>query len=201
MDYLLDAITGAFRLIFSLDPEVVTITLLSLRVALSATVVAAVLGIPLAYFVATREFRGKGALLTLFNTLMALPTVVVGLFCYSFLSRRGPLGFLEREPLSSARPTALVGLVCRSKGNRNRLVVQRTLGGDTEASFPPLEFEPGGDRCIQYRDMVPPDMMTEGEFRFQVTVVEKGEILATTERSFAVLDGREATAENLSDER
>ena len=95
MEYLFDAITGAFRLIFTLDPEVVTITLLSLRVAVSATVLAAVLGIPLAYFVATREFRGKGALLTLFNTLMALPTVVVGLFCYSFLSRKGPLGFLD----------------------------------------------------------------------------------------------------------
>ena len=68
MEYLFDAITGAFRLIFTLDSEVVTITLLSLRVAVSATVIAAVLGIPLAYFVATREFKGKGALLTLFNT-------------------------------------------------------------------------------------------------------------------------------------
>ncbi len=95
MDYLLDAISGAFRLILSLDTEVVTITLLSLRVAVTATIIAAVLGIPLAYFVATREFRGKGAVLTLFNTLMALPTVVVGLFCYSFLSRKGPLGFLD----------------------------------------------------------------------------------------------------------
>jgi tungstate transport system permease protein len=95
MTYLLEAIAGAFRLILSLDTEVVTITLLSLRVAVTATIIAAVLGIPLAYFVATREFRGKGTVLTLFNTLMALPTVVVGLFCYSFLSRKGPLGFLD----------------------------------------------------------------------------------------------------------
>jgi tungstate transport system permease protein len=95
MDYLLEAIAGAFRLILSLDTEVVTITLLSLRVAVTATIIAAILGIPLAYFVATREFRGKGTVLTLFNTLMALPTVVVGLFCYSFLSRKGPLGFLD----------------------------------------------------------------------------------------------------------
>jgi tungstate transport system permease protein len=64
-------------------------------VALSATLVAAVLGIPFAYLVATREFRGKAALITIFNTLMALPTVVVGLFSYSFLSRKGPLGFLD----------------------------------------------------------------------------------------------------------
>lgn len=95
MDYIFDAISGAFALIFSFDPEVYTIVLLSLRVALSATVVASVLGIPLAYVVATREFAGKDLLITIFNTLMALPTVVVGLFCYSFLSRRGPLGFLE----------------------------------------------------------------------------------------------------------
>jgi tungstate transport system permease protein len=95
MDYLLEAITGAFRLIFTFDAEVLTVTLLSLRIAVSATIIAAVLGIPLAYFIATREFRGKGAILTLFNTLMALPTVVVGLFCYSFLSRKGPLGFLD----------------------------------------------------------------------------------------------------------
>lgn len=95
MQYILDAITGAFVLIFSFDPEVYTIVWLSLRVALSATLVAAVLGIPFAYFVATREFRGKPALITIFNTLMALPTVVVGLFTYSFLSRKGPLGFLD----------------------------------------------------------------------------------------------------------
>ena len=73
MDYFLDAITGAFSLILTLDPEVVTITLLSLRIAVSATIIAAILGIPLAYIIATREFKGKGILLTLFNTLMALP--------------------------------------------------------------------------------------------------------------------------------
>ena len=95
MSYLFEATRGALSLILTLDPEVLTVTLLSLRIAVSATIIAAVLGVPLAYFIATREFRGKGAILTLFNTLMALPTVVVGLFCYSFLSRKGPLGFLD----------------------------------------------------------------------------------------------------------
>ncbi len=95
MEYIFQAISGAFQLIFSLDREIFTIVWLSLRVALSATLIAAVLGVPLAYTVATREFRGKGTLITVFNTLMALPTVVVGLFCYSFLSRKGPLGFLD----------------------------------------------------------------------------------------------------------
>lgn len=95
MDYILDAFLGALRLILSLDREVFSIALLSLRVAGTATVCATLMGVPLAYVIATRNFAGKSAVLTLFNTLMALPTVMVGLLCYSFLSRRGPLGFLD----------------------------------------------------------------------------------------------------------
>ena len=95
MAYLIDAFTGAFRLIFSLDREIFGIALLSLRVAGTATVLATLLGVPLAYVIASRSFPGKSALLTVFNTLMALPTVVIGLFTYSFLSRKGPLGFLD----------------------------------------------------------------------------------------------------------
>jgi len=95
MTYLTEAFTGAFHLIFSLDREIFSIALLSLRVAGTATVMATLLGVPLAYVIATRDFFGKSALLTIFNTLMALPTVVIGLFTYSFLSRKGPLGFLD----------------------------------------------------------------------------------------------------------
>lgn len=138
MTYLTDAITGAMRLIFTLDREVVTISLLSLRIAVTATVVAALLGVPLAYLVATREFTGKGALLTLFNTLMALPTVVVGLFCYSFLSRRGPLGFLDLlftptgiiiGDIILALPL-IVGLTVAAVGavDRRAILTARTLG-------------------------------------------------------------------------
>ncbi len=95
MEYLVNATIEALKLLFSLDREIITISMLSLQVALSATFIATIFGIPLAYTIATKEFRFKGALITLFNTLMALPTVVVGLFCYSFLSRKGPLGFLD----------------------------------------------------------------------------------------------------------
>ena len=95
MDYIIDAVLGAVKLIWSLDHEIFTIALFSLRIAASATVLATVIGVPLAYGMATRDFPGKRAVLTLFNTLMALPTVIVGLFCYAFLSRRGPLGFLD----------------------------------------------------------------------------------------------------------
>ncbi|ETX07472.1 MAG: ABC transporter permease [Candidatus Entotheonella gemina] len=95
MDYIIEAFVGAFRLILTLDREILTIALFSLQMAGTATVLATVIGVPLAYGIATRNFPGKRTVLTLFNTLMALPTVVVGLFCYAFLSRRGPLGFLD----------------------------------------------------------------------------------------------------------
>jgi tungstate transport system permease protein len=95
MDYIVEAFRGAIRLILSQDREIFTIALLSLQIAGTATLFATVLGVPLAYAIATRDFLGKRLVLTLFNTLLALPTVVVGLFCYAFLSRRGPLGFLD----------------------------------------------------------------------------------------------------------
>jgi tungstate transport system permease protein len=95
MDYIVEAFRGAIRLILSLDREIFTIALLSLQIAGTATLFATVLGVPLAYAIATRDFLGKRLVLTLFNTLLSLPTVVVGLFCYAFLSRRGPLGFLD----------------------------------------------------------------------------------------------------------
>ncbi len=95
MDYLIGALTEALKLIVSFDREVLSIAFLSLKVAGTATLLAAVLGIPLAYTIATRDFPFREAVLTIFNTLMALPTVLVGLLCYSFLSRKGPLGFMD----------------------------------------------------------------------------------------------------------
>ncbi len=56
---------------------------------------AALCGVPIGFLVGTKRFRGKSGLLTLMNTLMALPTVVIGLLAYGFLSRRAPLGFLD----------------------------------------------------------------------------------------------------------
>jgi tungstate transport system permease protein len=95
MDYIIDAFLRAFWLILSLDREIVSIALRSLWVAGTATVLATLIGVPLAYVMTTRDFPGKRIVLTIFDTLMALPTVIVGLFGYAFLSRRGPLGFLD----------------------------------------------------------------------------------------------------------
>lgn len=67
----------------------------SLKVSLLATLLASVLGVPLGVSIALKRFWGKSAVMVALNTLMALPTVVVGLLFYAILSRRGPLGVLE----------------------------------------------------------------------------------------------------------
>ena len=92
MDYFLRALAAALRLIVSLDAGVYYVVWTSLRVAAAACLLAAAAGIPLGLTIALRRFRGRQAVLLVLNTLMALPTVVVGLFLYAFLTRRGPLG-------------------------------------------------------------------------------------------------------------
>jgi len=94
MDLLWQGFKEAIRLVVTLDPEVMEITLLSLRVSGLATLISLVLGMPLGVFLALREFRGRGLVLGAVNTGMGLPPVVVGLFVVLFLWRSGPLGFM-----------------------------------------------------------------------------------------------------------
>jgi len=94
LDFLGKALWSALGLIVSLDPEVYFIVWTSLQVAGSATVLASIVGVPLGLLIALNRFRGKSAVLVVLNTLMALPTVVVGLLFYALLSRQGPLGDL-----------------------------------------------------------------------------------------------------------
>lgn len=95
MDLLFDSMKSALLLLFAFDRELLEIVGVSLRVSLASTLVASLLGIPAALLITFNKFRGKRFLLTLLNTLLALPTVVIGLFVYSFISRRGLLGPLE----------------------------------------------------------------------------------------------------------
>lgn len=94
MDFLADGFRRALALLFTGDAEVFGIALLTLKVATIATVVACGIGIPIGYALATRRFWGRRAALTMVNTALAFPTVVVGLLLYGMLSRRGPLGEL-----------------------------------------------------------------------------------------------------------
>src|SRR5919106_2224502 len=95
MDFLADGFRRAVSLLVSGDAEVYGIAFLTLRVALVATTIACALGIPFGYVLATRAFWGRRATLTVVNTALAFPTVVVGLLFFGLLSRRGPLGGLE----------------------------------------------------------------------------------------------------------
>ncbi|HET9386939.1 MAG TPA: ABC transporter permease [Gemmatimonadales bacterium] len=94
MEFLAEGFRRAWTLLVSGDAEVYGVALLTLRVAIVATVVACGVGLPLGYFLATRRFWGRRAALTVVNTALAFPTVIVGLLLYGMLSRRGPLGGL-----------------------------------------------------------------------------------------------------------
>lgn len=92
MNYFGAPLETALRLICTLDAEVVQTVWTSLRISFGATVVAAALGIPLGVLLGLCRFPGQRLLLTGLNTLMALPTVVIGLVLYGLISRQGPLG-------------------------------------------------------------------------------------------------------------
>ncbi len=95
MEVLFQGIREALRLLFTLDREVLTITLLSLKVSGIATLLSVGLGMGGGTVVALTDFPGKRLLVSIVNTGMGLPPVVVGLFVTIFLWRNGPLGYLE----------------------------------------------------------------------------------------------------------
>jgi tungstate transport system permease protein len=104
MQNIFDGILKAFQLLFQGDPEVIRITLLSLQVSSTATIISLVFGLPLGSFLALVKFPTRRFWISLINTGMALPPVVVGLVVSIFLWRSGPLGFLRLM----YTPTAIV---------------------------------------------------------------------------------------------
>jgi tungstate transport system permease protein len=94
MDLIFEGIKKAFWLLVSFDPEVLGITLLSIKVSGSATLISLVIGISVGASVALTRFPGRRIVVSLINTGMALPPVVVGLFVTISLWRNGPLGFM-----------------------------------------------------------------------------------------------------------
>jgi ABC-type tungstate transport system substrate-binding protein len=92
MNSFTDSLRIAFELIVQLDPELLRIVWLSLQVSASACLIGAGIGLWLGAWLAVARFPGHAALVWLVNTLLALPSVVVGLVVYLLLSRAGPLG-------------------------------------------------------------------------------------------------------------
>lgn len=94
MNTLIESVQTALRLIVSLDPVLLAIVGRSLAVSMSACALACVLGMAAGSWLGVARFRGRPVVLTLLNTSLALPSVVVGLVVYLLLSHSGPLGFL-----------------------------------------------------------------------------------------------------------
>jgi tungstate transport system permease protein len=92
LNELLQGFIKAFELIVTLDPEVMEIAGRSLRISVTATLLATAICLPLASLIHFNRFIGKRTLINLIQTFYSIPTVVVGLFVFIFFSRIGPLG-------------------------------------------------------------------------------------------------------------
>ncbi len=94
MSTFTESAVTALHLISGLDPVLLAIVGRSLAVSASACLIACALGVVLGAWLGVARFAGRGAVLTLLNTFLAVPAVVVGLVVYLLLSRSGPLGHL-----------------------------------------------------------------------------------------------------------
>lgn len=92
MNYFTESLLAAFSLIISLDADIFRIVVTSVSISIIATIIAALLAIPAGVSMALNSFTGKATLQHLLNTLMSMPTVVIGLLLYGMFSRLGPLG-------------------------------------------------------------------------------------------------------------
>ncbi|MDX1608673.1 MAG: ABC transporter permease, partial [Halofilum sp. (in: g-proteobacteria)] len=157
------AFAAAARLLAALDPELVGIVGLSLRISLTAVALSALLALPLGAALALLRFPGRSAVVVLLNALMGLPPVVVGLGVYLLLSRAGPLG--EYGLLFT--PTAMI-------------VAQAVLVTPLIAA---LTRQAVADLAAEYGDALP--ALGAGRARMMVTLLWEGRVTLLT----AVLAG------------
>lgn len=92
---IIEGLIEALKLIFSGDPTVIEITTRSILISGTATFLSALWGAPIGMVLALKNFRGKTVLKSLFNALLGIPTVALGLVLYLLFSKSGPLGFLQ----------------------------------------------------------------------------------------------------------
>lgn len=92
MEAIWQGLQKAIELIISLDPDVIEISWRSLSISATASVIAAIIALPLGAVIFHNSFPGKRFLISFINTLFSLPTVLVGLLVFLFFSRAGPLG-------------------------------------------------------------------------------------------------------------
>ncbi len=116
MGFLADSFLSALYLVWSLDREMLSIVGVSLRVSFSSVFLASLMGIPLGFAIALNEFVGRRFLITCLNTLLALPTVAIGLFVYVFISRRGLFGVFDllysQSAITIGQTILILPLIC-----------------------------------------------------------------------------------------
>lgn len=145
------AFQAAFRLILTLDADLLEIVGLSLRVSLSALLLATLIGLPIGAWLGVTRFPGRRGVLVLVNALMGLPPVVVGLLLYLVLSRSGPLGELSLLFTPTAMILAQTLLILPIVAALSRQVMEdlwaeyepelRALGASRLRSVPTLLYE------------------------------------------------------------
>jgi len=99
-------------------------------------------------------------------------------------------GALARCGSDGARtdlPTVVVGLVCRSRSNKDTLHVERRLVGESPVEFPPIDIPPAEERCAQIRDSIPEGMMTPGGFSYELRVLIDAEEVALGRTEFVAV--------------
>lgn len=183
------------------DPEIWNIVLLSLRVSLSASLMAAGLALPLSLAITQNEFRGKRVVIGAVNSLIAVPAVVIGLVCYLLLSRSGPLGLwhllyspgamiLAQAALAFPLMTGLSVAALQSVGQRVKETIitlgagrrQTALGIVREARFPlTAAFIAGFARVLGETGMT---MMVGGNIRGETRVMTTAIALETMKGNF-----------------
>jgi len=95
MDYILSGLIQAFGLLFRGDPETFSAVKITVLASSLSVVASMAVGAPLGFCLGYARFPGRRAIRVVVDTLLSLPTVVIGLLCYAFMSHRGPLGDLD----------------------------------------------------------------------------------------------------------
>ncbi len=192
----------ALALLFGGDPEVWQITLLSLEVSGLATCISLLIGLPIGTWLALMHYRGRGFLLSLVNTGMALPPVVVGLVVSILLWRSGPLGDLHliytpaaiviaQTIIAAPVVTGLTAAALQQLNPRLRLQLlglgasrsQTVLALWREARLPLLAALMAGFGSVISE--VGASMMVGGNIRYQTRVLTTAIVLETGKGEFA----------------
>lgn len=95
MDFIAEGFVQAFRMLLTMDEETTVIVVTTFKLTALSMAGVLLFGLPAGFLLGYFDFPGKRAVRTVTDTLLALPTVVIGLLVYAFISRRGPLGGWE----------------------------------------------------------------------------------------------------------